>query len=307
MPELSATITSFNQIFDSIHRCSTRRLAIAGAGNSEIITAINESVNKKIVYPILVGDRNKIQPLIEKVGLQGDYKIIHITGDEEIAQKTAELAKSGEAELLMKGKVPTGTFLKAVLDRKNELRSGELLSHTAVVEVEKYPKLMLFTDGGINVAPNLEQKVAILKNSLRVAGALGISQPKVAVLSAVEVVNPKIPDTLDAQQLVEMAGRGEFGDIDIAGPIAMDLAISDYAAQLKGYHSKVAGEADVFLVPDISTGNITVKALIYLAQAKVGGIIMGASIPIILLSRSDTAEIKLCSIALGCMVVEDKD
>jgi len=301
--EKESPVRDFDQILRKACSCEARRLAIAGAGNVEIISAIKEAVSKKFVYPILVGEESKIKPLVEEVGLEGDYEIHDVSGEKEISQKTVEFAKTGRAQMLMKGKVPTGTFLKAVLARENEIRTGELLSHTAVVEVQSYPKLMLVTDGGINIAPSLDEKVSILKNSIKIANGLGISKPKVAVLSAIEVVNPRVPETVEAEALMKLGEQGEFGDIDIDGPLAMDLAISSYAAQLKGYNSSVVGEADIFLVSHFTVCNVVVKALIYLAEARVGGIIMGARVPIILLSRSDTAEIKLCSIALSCVVV----
>ncbi|MBN2543519.1 bifunctional enoyl-CoA hydratase/phosphate acetyltransferase [bacterium] len=294
-------LRNFSQIIDKAKSVNRSTLAIAGAGNVEIITAIKEALEFGIIHPILVGNKNRIEEIVDEVGLSGEPDIIDVPSNDEVAPFTVELVRTGRAQMLMKGKVPTGMFLKAVLDKEKGLRSGKLLSHVAVVEVESYPKLMLFTDGGINTAPNLDEKVEILKNSLKLARKLGIEKPKVAILSATEQVNPKIPETVDAAEIVKMAESNVFGEVIIEGPVAMDVALSKHAAKIKGIDSRIAEDTDIFLVPNFATGNISVKSLIYLAGAKVGGTVLGATAPIVLLSRSDTAEIKLCSIALGCV------
>jgi phosphate butyryltransferase len=212
------------------------------------------------------------------------------------------MVRQGNAELLMKGKVGTSTLLKAVLDKESGLRTGELLSHVAVVQVESYPKLMLVSDGGMNIRPDIKQKADILRNAAEVARKLGIRQPKAACLTAVELVNPDMQETVDAAGLVKMAERGDLKDMTVDGPIAFDAAIDVEAARMKGIVSPLAGETDIFLVPDIAAGNIFVKSLIYLAGAKVGGVVVGAGAPIVLLSRSDSALTKLYSMALGAMI-----
>ena len=176
------------------------------------------------------------------------------------------------------------------------------MSHVSVVEVENYHKLMLVTDGGMNINPDVNKKADILKNAVEVAKKLGIQKPKVSCLTAVELVNPEMQETVDAAVLVKMAERGDIGDVVIDGPIAFDVAIDSQAARMKGIISPTAGDTDIFLVPDIAAGNIFVKALIYLAKAKVGGIVVGGGAPIVLLSRSDTAAMKLYSMALGAVV-----
>jgi phosphate butyryltransferase len=212
------------------------------------------------------------------------------------------MVKEGKAEMLMKGKVDTSSLLKAVLDKETGLRTGAFLSHVAVVEVKAYPKLMLVTDGGMNIKPDIKQKADIIRNAVEVAKRLGIERPKVACLSAVELVNPDMPETIDAAGLVKMAERGDIKDVIIDGPIAFDVAVDVEAGRMKGIISPVAGGTDIFLVPDIASGNILVKSLIYLAGAKVGGVVVGAGAPIVLLSRSDSAEMKLCSMALGAAI-----
>ncbi|MGB2989457.1 MAG: phosphate acyltransferase, partial [Candidatus Zixiibacteriota bacterium] len=205
-------------------------------------------------------------------------------------------------EILMKGKVDTSTLLKAVLDKESGLRTGAFLSHVAVVEVSSYPKFMLVTDGGMNIRPDIRQKVEIIENAVEVAKRLRVERPKVACLAAVELVNPDMQETVDAAGLVKMAERGDIKDVVIDGPIAFDAAINLEAARTKGIVSPVAGDTDIFLVPDIASGNIFVKSLIYLAGAKVGGLVVGGGAPIVLLSRSDSAQTKLYSMALGAMI-----
>ncbi|MDH4223427.1 MAG: bifunctional enoyl-CoA hydratase/phosphate acetyltransferase, partial [candidate division Zixibacteria bacterium] len=249
------------------------------------------------------GDADKIKNLCTKLNftLNG----LEILGEKEprnIASLAVELVKQKKADMLMKGKVDTPTLLKAVLDKEKGLKSGKLLSHVAVVEVEKYPKLMIVTDGGMNISPDVTRKIEILKNAVEVAKKLGIENPKAACLAAVELVNPEMPETIDASIIAKMAERGEIKDVIVDGPVAFDVAIDPDSARIKGIISPISGDTDIFLCPNISSGNIFVKSLIYLCGARVGGIVVGAGVPIVLLSRSDTAEIKLLSIALGAAV-----
>jgi len=193
-------------------------------------------------------------------------------------------------------------LMKAVLNKETGLRKGDVLSHVAVAEVPTYHRLILFSDCGINIAPDLETKKAILRNIIAVAKGLGIEVPNIAALCPIERVNPKIQETVDAAALQEMAENGEFGDIVLEGPIAMDVALSSKAAELKGIKSKIAGKTDAFLVPNISCGNAVVKVLMLVVNAKAGGLVVGAKVPIILLSRSDRPEEKLNSIVLSILV-----
>jgi phosphate butyryltransferase len=205
----------------------------------------------------------------------------------------------GEADGLMKGKVSTPGLLKAVLNKKYNLRTDRLLSHIALMEIPSYHKLLLFTDGGMVITPNLEQKVGILLNGVQVMQGIGVQRPKVAVLAAIEKVNADMPETVDAEKLVQMARRGELGKVEVEGPMAMDIAMSPEAARLKGFESQISGDPDILLMPNISAGNISAKALWHLAGAKIAGLIVGARKPIVLLSRSDDAVTKLNSIALA--------
>jgi phosphate butyryltransferase len=301
MPE--EQITSFNQLITRVKQKETKRLAIASAEGEEIIEAVKQATEEKIISAVLVGDQARIEDLCKKKEIDpGTVEIINAPDSKLAARVTVEAVKQGKADMLMKGKVDTSTLLKAVLDKENGLRTGAFLSHVAVMETESYPKLMLVSDGGMNIRPDIQQKVEILKNAVEVARKLGVKKPKIACLAAVEMVNPDMQETVDAAGLVKMAERGDIKDVVIDGPIAFDAAIDLEAARTKGIVSPVAGDPDIFLVPDIASGNIFVKSLIYLAGAKVGGVIAGAGAPIVLLSRSDSAQTKLYSMALGAMI-----
>jgi phosphate butyryltransferase len=301
MPE--EQITSFDQLIIRIKQKETKRLAIASAEGEEIIEAVKQATEEKIISAVLVGDQARIEDLCKRKEIDpGSVEIVNAPDPKLAARMTVEAVKQGKADMLMKGKVDTSTLLKAVLDKENGLRTGAFLSHVAVMETESYPKLMLVSDGGMNIRPDFQQKVEILKNAVEVAKKLGVEKPKIACLAAVEMVNPDMQETIDAAGLVKMAERGDIGDVVIDGPIAFDAAIDLEAARTKGIVSPVAGDPDIFLVPDIASGNIFVKSLIYLAGAKVGGVIAGAGAPIVLLSRSDSAQTKLYSMALGAMI-----
>lgn len=301
MPEVQ--ITNFDQLINRVKDKETKKLAIASAEGEEIIEAVKRATEEKIISAILVGDQTRIDILCKKKEIDpGTVEIINAPDPKLAARVTVEAVKQGKADILMKGKVDTSTLLKAVLDKENGLRTGVFLSHVAVMEVKSYPKLMLVSDGGMNIRPDINQKVEILKNAVEVAKKLGVEKPKVACLTAVEVVNPDMQETIDAAGLVKMAERGDIKDVVIDGPIAFDAAIDLEAARTKGIVSLVAGDPDIFLMPDIASGNIFVKSLIYLAGAKVGGVIAGAGAPIVLLSRSDSAQTKIYSMALGAMV-----
>lgn len=296
-------IKSFKELLSSVKGKKRKILAIAGAEGEEIIEAAKKATEEDIIAPILIGDPDKIKGLCQKLNF--DLKSLEVMGEKEpraIASLAVELVKQKKADMLMKGKVDTPTLLKAVLDKEKGIKGGKLLSHVAVVETKKYPKLMIVTDGGMNIAPDVAKKIEILKNAIEVAKKLGTEKPKAACLAAVELVNPEMQETIDASIIAKMAERGEIKDVTVDGPIALDVAIDSASAKTKGIISPVSGDTDIFLCPNISAGNIFVKALIYLADARAAGIVVGAGAPIVLLSRSDSAEIKLLSMALGAAI-----
>lgn len=256
----------------------------------------------EFVKPILIGEKKRIKELLEECKLM-DYEIMDARSSEEALSLALHLVRTGSADLLMKGKMITPDFLKGVLHRERGLRTDRLLSHLAVHEIEEYGKLLWITDAGVNPEPDFEKKVCILRNALDALHYLGYEEPKVAILASVETVHPELPETIEAAALAKMGERGEFGRVIIDGPLAFDVAISKEAVRLKDLRSKVAGEADLILVPDVVTGNSLSKSLIYLGGAKVGGVILGAKVPIVLLSRADTPDRKYYSIVLAVSLI----
>jgi len=295
-------LTNFKQIVDEAKKYSGKKIAIAGAESKAVLQAVDHARKLGVMEPILFGNKEKIQAYSEEINISlENTQIVHQTDDSEIAYSAVKSVHENEAHGLMKGKVSTPTLLKAVLNKKFNLRTENLLSHIALLEIPSYPKLLMTTDGGMVIRPTFEQKVSILKNGIEMMRKIGVKKPKVAVLAAIEKVNPDMPETEDAAKLQDMAKKGAFGDAIVEGPLATDIAFSKEAAKIKGVESLVSGDPDICLVPEIATGNIFAKGLWHLANAKIAGLILGARKPIILLSRSDDAETKLNSIALGVL------
>ncbi|MGB9561179.1 MAG: bifunctional enoyl-CoA hydratase/phosphate acetyltransferase [bacterium] len=291
---------SFDEIIDKLEN-SNYPMVVADPSGEEVIEALCEARSRGIIEPILVGMKEKILPLIKGTNIE-DAELVEVSSQDEACSRSVELVRNGKGKILMKGKVSTPSILKAVLDPEKGIRKGKLLSHIAVMEIQSYHKLTIHTDAGMNIYPDVSKKAEIIKNGVWFSKKLGITKPIIAVLAAIETINPDMPETLDAAMLVKMGERGEFGEVTIDGPVAFDLAISKEAAKRKGIETAIAGETDIFIYPNISSGNITVKSLIYLANARVGGIVVGAKVPIVLLSRADTPKEKLASIALGALV-----
>lgn len=279
-------------------------LSVAAAHDEEVLLAIKSAVEMEIITPILIGQEHKIRKISKEINFDLDnVKIINKETIEECAETAVKLVSSGEADFVMKGLLDTSVILKAVLNKEWGLRTDSLLSHVMVYEVPSYDKLLVTTDGGMNIAPDYNQKVKILKNAIEATKPLGLKHIKVACLAAKEKVNSKMQATVDARALQEAGERGEFGkDVTVEGPLAFDLAVSKEAAKVKGFKSKVSGETDIMLMPTIEVGNGIGKALTYFAGAKSAGIIMGAKAPIVLVSRADSHESKLYSIAYGALI-----
>ena len=279
-------------------------LSVAAAHDEEVLLAIKSAVEMEIITPILIGEENKIREISKEINFDlSKFKIINKGTIEECAETAVKLVSSGEADFAMKGLLDTSVILKAVLNKEWGLRTDSLLSHVMVYEVPSYDKLLVTTDGGMNIEPDYDQKVKILKNAIEATKPLGLEHIKVACLAAKEKVNPKMQATVDARALQEAGERGEFGnDVTVEGPLAFDLAVSKEAAKVKGFKSKVSGETDIMLMPTIEVGNGIGKALTYFAGAKSAGIIMGAKAPIVLVSRADSHESKLYSIAYGALI-----
>ena len=279
-------------------------LSVAAAHDEEVLLAIKEATQRGIIKPILIGDKNKIREISEKIdfNLEG-LEIIQKDTIEECAEIAVKLVSSNKADFVMKGLLDTSVILKAVLNKEYGLRTDSLLSHVMVYEIPSYHKLLVTTDGGMNIAPDYNQKVKILKNAIDATKPLELEYIKVACLSAKEKVNPKMISTVDARKLQEAGEKGEFGgNVIVEGPLAFDLAISKEAAKIKGFESEISGNVDIMLMPTIEVGNGIGKTLTYFAGAKSAGIIMGAKAPIVLVSRADSHESKLYSIAYGALI-----
>ncbi len=301
-------INKLEQLIKQAQQNKKMRLAVAAAQDKDVLKAVYEAYKLNIVDVILVGDEPKIKEIGKSLDMKLDlFEIIHKEDLMEAALETVKLVSTGVADFLMKGIIDTSILLKAVLNKEVGLRTNNLLSHVMVYDVPAYHKLLLLTDGGMNIEPNLEAKKGILDNAILTAKALGNKDIKVASLSAKEKVNEKMPSTVDGAKLKEMALEGSFGEgVYVEGPIAFDLAVSKEAAATKGFESLVCGETDILLVPTIEVGNGIGKTLTYMANGKSAGIIMGAKAPVVLVSRADSAETKLYSIALGSVIAANK-
>lgn len=281
-------------------------LSVAAAEDKEVLLSVKDAVEKEIIEPILVGDKEKIILISQEIKFNLDgIKIINSNSIEESAKIAVELVSKNEADFVMKGILDTSVLLKSVLNKDYGLRTDSLLSHVMIYQLENYHKLLLLTDGGMNICPNYEQKELILKNSVQAAKALGMDTVKVACLAAKEKVNPKMQATVDGDLLQKASIEGKFGEnVIVEGPVAFDIAVSKEASEIKGFKSEIAGDVDVLLVPTIEMGNGIGKSFTYMANAKSAGVIMGAKAPIVLVSRADSAESKLYSIAYGALIAK---
>ena len=301
-------IKKLDQMLDVLKGSEKVVLSVAAAHDEEVLLAIKSATEMNIITPILVGQEDKIRKISDEINFDlNGIKIIDKETIEECAEVAVQLVSSKEADFVMKGLLDTSVILKAVLNKEWGLRTDSLLSHVMVYEADFYPKLLVTTDGGMNIAPNYEQKVKILKNAIKATEPLGLETIKVCALAAKEKVNPKMQATVDAKELEDACKNGEFGEnVIVEGPLAFDLAVSKEACEVKGFKTEVGGDVDIILMPTIEVGNGIGKAFTYAAGAKSAGIIMGAKAPIVLVSRADTHESKLYSIAYGAIVAAHK-
>jgi phosphate butyryltransferase len=296
-----------DSLIDRAAQVSMNTVAVAAAEDLEVIEAVIAALDRNLANFILFGDQEKINSIFKSKTHQNmsgkNLKIINAESSTAAAELAVKAVFNKEADVLMKGNIPTNILLKAVLNKEYGLRTGNVLSHVAVFEVPGFDRFTIITDAAMNIAPDLEQKAQIIKNAVFLARSIGITMPKVAPIAAVEVVNPAMQATLDAAALTVMNKRGQISGCIVDGPLGLDNAISSLAAEHKGIHSDVAGNADILLVPTIEVGNALYKSLIYFANAKVGAVIAGAKSPIVLTSRADSAESKLYSLALALCCV----
>lgn len=278
------------------HPCDSLALAAAVAARAA-----------GLITPVLVGPESKVRQVAKAsgIGLAG-LSIVDVPHSHAAAAEAVALARRGEVEALMKGSLHTDELMAEVLHRERGLRTERRVSHVFVMRVQGYPRLLLITDAAVNIAPCLEQKVDIVQNAIDLAVALGVKQPKVAILSAVETVTSKMRSTIDAAALCKMADRGQITGGLLDGPLAFDNAVSLGAANVKGIHSPVAGVADILVVPDIESGNMLAKQLEFFGQAESAGIVLGARVPIVLTSRADSVDARVRSCVVASLVAHQQ-
>jgi phosphate acetyltransferase len=286
-----------------IERCATLdpvTTAVAHPCDQSSLTGAIEAAEASLIRPILVGPQAKIRAVAEQFGLDlSDCHMDDAPHSHAAAAKAVEIVREGGAETLMKGSLHTDELMAEVVRKDTGLRTERRISHAFIMDVPTYPKPLAVTDAAINIFPDLETKVDIVQNAIAMAHALGVERPKVAILSAVETVTPKIPSTVDAAALCKMADRGQITGALLDGPLAFDNAISKEAAEIKHIRSEVAGDPDILLVPDLEAGNMLAKQLSFLANADAAGIVLGARVPIILTSRADTVRARMASCAVA--------
>ena len=280
-------------------------VSVACAEDSHVLEAAKEAAERGIADFVFVGDEAKIRKLSEGLLLDlSSHTVVHEPNMEEACKKAVSYVARGEAGALMKGLVDTSVILKAVLNKEAGMRAGKKLSHLAAFETKTYHKLLFVTDAAINIAPSLDEKIEIIENAVLAVQNLGLAKPKVALLAAKEKADPKMPATVEIAEIVDRHKEHESGIFPTAivdGPFALDNAVSKESAEVKGIDSPVAGDADILVAPNIESANILYKSLAFLGGASVGGVVIGASRPVILTSRADSAESKLISIALGVL------
>ena len=292
---------SFEELISKANQKTLKKVSVSNAQDEPVLQAVKAAKEQNIATAILVGDEAKIREIAASIDMDlTDFEIINEPDTEAAALKAVELVHNGKADILLKGLLETKTFLKSVLNKEVGLRTGKMLSHVCVFEIEGINRLLFFTDVAFNTYPTLADKVNIINNAVEVAHECGIECP--APLCAVETVNPKMQPTVDADNLTKMYEGGDFKGCQIYGPLSMDLAIDPEAAVHKGVTNPVAGHADILLFPNIDAGNITYKILVRTAKVKIGNVLVGTSAPVVLTSRSDDFQTKLNSIALATVI-----
>jgi len=296
---------TFDEVLNKAKDYGPKKMAVASAGAEDVLRAVEAARKEGLTDSILVGDKKDIIRIANEMGIDlANYEIIDKADKTEAARYAVELVRNKKASILMKGMIGTAGILKAILDKEIGLRTNRMLSHVYTLQIKGYDRLLTMTDGAMSISPDLKQKAQIIQNAIYYAHSMGIKKPKVAVVAALELVNPDMPATIDAACLAKMSERGQIVGGIVDGPLGFDNAISKEAAKHKGVESPVSGEVDIVLVPNIESGNIFAKGLVYLAKAVPAGLLLGARAPVVLVSRSDSAQSKLYSIALGVLKSE---
>jgi len=296
-------ISSFTELIEKARELGPARIAVVEAHDPDVLESLGQAEPLGLATPILVGNQAKIEAAAKKVGYVLKPGVLVPTPSEEASVRCAiDLVRDSKADFLMKGKVTTATLIRGIVDRERGLRTGSQLSQVIVFSVPHLNRLMLMTDAAINIAPTLAQKADITRNAIMVAHALGKDEPNVALLTALEFVNPDMPATVDAAALVGMHRRGQITGAYLEGPIALDAPLSRFAAERKNIQSPIVEDTDIFICPNIEAANIMFRAMLYFGHGKSGGIVVGAKVPLVLLSRAESAETKIQSIAIALLV-----
>lgn len=302
-------IKNFDEIVERVKGFpEPMRVIVAAAQDEHTLQAIKHAMEEGIAKPVLVGDKAQIDKICEEIGLQVPAEDIYDVPDvDESARRAVALIHEGKGDFLMKGKMETAQILKPAVNKETGLGTGRVMSHFVFDELPHYHKLLVTTDGGMMTYPTLEQKKQIIENTVDTLKALGYENPKIAAVAAVEKVNPKMPETVEANALKEMNLNGEIKDCIVEGPISLDIALDKECADIKGFNSPVAGDADVILVPNIQVGNILGKSITIIAQGNMAGFVVGAQVPIVFCSRGSSAKEKFLSLALAAAVSAGKE
>jgi phosphate acetyltransferase len=296
---MSIEFSTFEDLLRSVQGLPAMPIAVIDADERHVLEGVCEAVAAGYIDPVLIGDEASIRSKLETISGAKPFPIVHAPAEDAMAEKGVELIAKGQVKALMKGHIHTDAFLHPIL--LHHLQGKKRISHVFLADLKTYPKLLYITDAAINISPDLTTKMHIVQNAVDFARLLGVEQPKVAALSAVEVVNPAIASTIDAACLAKMADRGQIEGAIVDGPLAFDNAISAESAKVKGIRSPVAGDVDVLMVPDLVSGNILGKDLEYLAGAQMAGFVVGTKVPIILTSRSDPPRARLISCAVAAL------
>ena len=295
---------SFEQLLDQSESGSPARTAVVMAQEIETLQAVVKAWKDGIALPVLIGKKGTIQQNLRQLMIdENAFEICDCSSTEECLEETARLLRSGAVDVVMKDQIKTGDLMKMFVKKENGFLKGTLLSHVAFNELPIYHKLLCITDTSLNVAPDLKGKAELIRNAVFVMKNMGFDEPKVAVMAAVEYENPKMKETVDAAMLKKMNRENQLENCIVEGPISLDLAIDSHAAQIKNFHSPVAGDADLLVVPDLVSGNLLGKAMNYMPQSRFAGFVTGACVPIVLTSRASSTENKYWSLALACAAV----
>lgn len=296
-------ITTLDGILEAVREHPRQTVAVAAAATHSVIAAIKDAQERDLADAILIGDQPQIEKLAGEAGLSSEgLQILHEPDELAAARLACRAVREDRAQILMKGLIQTDDYLRAVLDRDSGLRAETIMSHIFILDTTFRGKLTMVTDGAMNIAPDLAGKAAIIMNAVYLANVLGLDNPKVGVLAATEQVNPKMPASLDAAALHAMSHRNQFPTCRVDGPLGFDNSINKEAAQVKGIPGDIAGDCDILVCPDIEAGNILAKSFAFLAGGRSAGVLVGASAPVVLTSRADSAQAKLYSIAAAVLM-----